>query len=205
MSATTFPTLTPNTDALTQWNSFSVTAPSGLVPWPAFYDGTEVVTVTGWATTWSMLLDNSFYQITPWWTPITTQFSASSKLHDDGTYIWAVVQRSWFNFSIIRINKTTYAIDTLADIAVLSYTTFLSAYRDSWVININFYDSPVTTYRYYPYDTGTNTWWSQLPWTYTTWTNMPVSMPLDGNNVEWFVMFSVVPAQDIFVSWFRYV
>ena len=31
-----------------QWADFSVTAPSGLVPWPAFYYGTEVVTVVGW-------------------------------------------------------------------------------------------------------------------------------------------------------------
>ena len=34
-----------------QWADFSVTAPSGLVPWPAFYYGTEVVTVVGW---WSL-------------------------------------------------------------------------------------------------------------------------------------------------------
>ena len=103
-----------------QWADFSVTAPSGLVPWPAFYDGTEVVTVSWggaippmWGVyPWFQLNRNIFYSWSSnarenrfqWmfdaWSNIIYFFNYRYDFSDDYTKIFALVlDKSNFNLS----------------------------------------------------------------------------------------------------------
>lgn len=113
----TFPTLTPNTDALTQWGDFSVTAPSGLVPWPAFYDGTEIVSVTWWSPAiwwiypwyqlarniffsfWSFNNENWFQWMAQYWSNMIYFFLYRYDSSDDFTTVYPLVVDTSLNIS----------------------------------------------------------------------------------------------------------
>ena len=165
----TFPTLTPNTDALTQWGDFSVTAPSGLVPWPAFYDGTETVTVSGWVVPSP---SKPYFILNEWF--ITTNINNAVWYtwlwQTATTYLWNPI---WFiidlvsnRMDVIKVDLSNNSVSIIWWWVIPWWTWFNSAYLDWDNVYINI-DWPN---RYTSFNLLTNTlsWFISL-WIYTSW------------------------------------
>lgn len=111
---TSFPTLTPNTDALPQWGDITVTAPySGLIP-TGYYDGLETLTANGYLW-WLVYVWESFNTASSFtWTPITVNLWDYT--YQDATHIFVVsgYWMEWANFkrmfNVHKIDKTTQAV-----------------------------------------------------------------------------------------------
>lgn len=185
-----------------QWADFSVTAPSGLVPWPAFYDGSETVTVIWWITPSPSLpyyLMNESYITSnlDFWTVHIWLWSTTA------TYlwnpIWFIIQPSVAKLDVIKGDLSNNTVSLVWGWTIPWWSSFNSAYLD-WTrvyINMNW----PSRYEYYDLATDTLSW-SIVWWTYTTWTLLTQSTNIwwlnyawgeskEVNDNEWIIYFKI--------------
>lgn len=168
-----------------QWADFSVTAPSGLVPWPAFYDGSEVVTVVWWIfPSWWSVVNVSEWSIRQgwWWGWFSWAIKTyASAVYDNATTIlwFTVLFQPWPTYSIIvwEFTKATWVnLMKSNNWWLWNYTSLDSIYVNAWVITVNYVASWPSN-RNIEYTIATNTWWSVNLWFNTTWTLLTDSVP----------------------------
>lgn len=196
-----------------QWNSFSVTAPSGLVPWPAFYDGTETVTVI-WQSplpitnTW-WFINNYEYLSATWGTSLQHRSSYNTWTR----YFMFVVEKV-----LAGTNNTRwyiYELDTWTNTRIIrpmrieNFSVFnppvLSVHKlpsNTWVrFSFQYYDDlnpafDIRRYNDYTFSTNTYTWVvSQAtdPWIWLT------QMPnLQFDSIWWYTYQPYVSRWNIF-------
>lgn len=206
---------------ISQWADFSVTAPSGLVPWPAFYDGTEVVTVSwGGAWLWTNVYANVSWLFTLSWThQVLPLWYATLALWWKRYYMWTYA--TW-------VDQGTRSVNAITNIAVEDWWIITSYMCNrwwavqltwSWLVSPQFFidwtnihcqartdfSNTAQTTRYMTFDTLTNTyvWASGISanlnnvWVNVYW-NIP-SVPSTNSAPAWTVIWN-----SIVDWWFTY-
>ena len=191
---------------ISQWADFSVTAPSGLVPWPAFYDGTEIVTVIWWWSLPSSLEFNTKVVVAKWVAPDDIWFI--HWLYQDSNYIyllWWSLIKDWSlltkNLCVTRYNKVSYSIDRYEHSIWPIWSDTIASWIWIWIdwTEIHFLSSNVTwVYSWSSFDTTTLSYtdywtiWSTFPWSYISWTWTRTNSPWNTHFENWYYSNTII-------------
>lgn len=195
---------------ISQWADFSVTAPSWLVPWPAFYDGTETVSVT-WSSIfpswwqWSIYWWVTFRLDSAWESPReftidTSQseelsiitFKHLNKIRCITNFNW---RYWWLEIDFFYYNMTTWEFKSFDNTLSPIWDSCISAYLNWNNLYIN-----LSSWNYYVYDLSTISWpipninfWSLVPWVRSTWTLLWSSFSESWLTYQWAINSAYFP------------
>lgn len=184
-----------------QWSDFAVTAPSGLVPWPAFYDGTEVVTVSGSTSLpWSSEFNTKVVAAS--WANNPNDIGFIHWLYQDANYIylcwWSLIMDWSFtvkNLCVTRYDKTSYAIVRYEYVEASTGWNSIAFWVGIWVdwTQIHFFSANTwPTYSGTYFNTSTQTYTdyttilSAFPWTAISWTGTRTNAPWPTLFEDWY-------------------
>lgn len=199
-------TILVKSPVIPQWADFSVTAPSGLVPWPAFYDGSETVTVIWWISTWSNWISytESNLRLGIW--AFTWSREYCSWIYDNGTtLLWVTILSSpWPSETAIiqELTKSTNVVLMKNWLWSLpNYTWLDSIYFEAWDIVVN-YTVSWPADRHIRYTIATDSRWLTQVWFDTTGALLSSSIAYQWETWSFFLLYNNAAPQYT-LTWFE--
>ncbi len=191
-----------------QWADFSVTAPSGLVPWPAFYDGSEVVTVAGWISPWTNWIAYVEDRMrTNLWSFTGNRVYCSWIYDNTTTFLWITLLFSpWPSYTAVvqeltKSSNTVLMKNWLGGLSNYNWVSPITVYYEAWDIVVNY----VITWpadRHIRYTIATDSRWLTQVWFDTTGTLLSSSIAYQWETWSFFLLYNNAAPQYT-LTWFE--